>query len=173
MVSRYKNSIGQGWHNQSDRHSLASKGIKTGRKSNSCGYKVVGASSKINFLEKDTLTEQEVLLAKRRLNDGKITQEQIFGKEFEPKQLTKEQTKKGKEWLDNQRKTPFGVERKNNPFGLREEEILDKMDRIELKEFHDASRYGQNSYYIPIYRVYGNEGDYFEYYYDGTINIIG
>ena len=43
-MNRYKPI---GWINESQRHSLASKGIKTGRKTNSCGYKVVGASQSV------------------------------------------------------------------------------------------------------------------------------
>lgn len=119
------------------------------------------------FLEdvknKDTITESEVLLLKRRLNDGTYTSKDVYEALGEDgKQLTPEQTEKGKSWLMNKWKSPSGVERKNNPFGYREQEILEKFEGIKIKDFYDVGNYG-NHYYEPYYEVEGNNTS-FEYY---------
>ena len=134
--------------------------------------------SKDNFKDKKEFSDKDVNLVKRRLNDGKIkNQNEIFGNaegNFTNKELTKEQQQKGKEYLIDQWKTPNGVERKNNPMRYREQEILTNFDRIELKEYHDISRYGQKSYYVPLYQVYSKDGDSMEYYVDSNgVNIVG
>jgi len=135
-------------------------------------------AKKENFKDKDTFSEKDVNLAKRRLNDGKIKkQDEIFGDaegNYTNKKLSDDQQRKGKDWLMNQWKSPTGVERKNNPYGYREQEILTNFDRIELKEYHDISRYGQRPYYVPLYQAYGKDGDSMEYYVDSKgINIVG
>ena len=73
------------------------------------------------------------------------------------------------DWLFNLRFTSSGKERKNNPFGYREQEILENFERFELAGFYDTSRYGGVSYYIPIYDVCTKDGWCFQYYYDGKV----
>ena len=128
-----------------------------------------------NWKDKKILSEQEVNLLKRRLNDGKIkNQEEIFGEDFESKELTQEQSKKGFDYLYNLWKSPTGKERVNNPMRYREQEILNNFDRIELREFHDISKYGQRPYYVPLYQAYSKDGDSMEYYIDSNgISIVG
>ena len=119
--------------------------------------------------ESNSITESEILLLKGRLNRGeKIDMSYIWNNEIE---LTPEQNKKGIDFLMNQYVTPNGTERKNNPFGYREIEILKNFTHFELRGFYDAGNYN-NSYYLPLYVCCGNNGG-FEYYYNGKVNIIG
>lgn len=87
-----------------------------------------------------------------------------------PISLSPVQIKKGFDWLWAQYKTPTGKERKNNPFGCREEEILENFKTIEFSNLTNQGFHG--SYYLPCYAVYDAEDDGFEYYVDGgKINI--
>jgi hypothetical protein len=119
------------------------------------------------FVNKDKLSESEILLLKRRLNDKKIKHDEIF-KNKESFKLTEEQEKKGIGWLRKQWKTPNGVERKNNPFGAREEYVLDNFDHFELVDFYNNVNYLQSqsglNNYVPYYRVVAKDGSYFEYW---------
>jgi hypothetical protein len=132
-------------------------------------------SSKDAWYKKDTWTEQELNLAKRRLNDKKVSQNQLFEKEngeWENKKLTTEQQQKGKAWLMDKWKSPTGIERKDNPFGQREQAVLENFESIELKGFYDAGN-ANHSWYVPLYEVNGDNTS-FEYYYAGDkINIVG
>jgi hypothetical protein len=87
-------------------------------------------------------------------------------------ELSEEQVQKGKDWLMDQWKSPKGAERKNNPFGYREQDILDNFSTITFNGYYDAgNRY--HSSYLPLYLVSGNETT-FEYYVSGgQIKIIG
>lgn len=89
-------------------------------------------------------------------------------------ELAPEQVTQGVKWLLNLWKTPAGKERKNNPFGYREQDVLtgDGLT-IELRDYYDASRYGQPPYYIPLYEA-SSSGGTFEYYIQGgKIHIVG
>ena len=167
---------GSGWKNlandDSRRHGLASKGIKSAQK----------IPKRFMFENQNTLTEQQVNLIKRRLNGGKIKQTDVFGENYDKKyKITPIQTQKALRWLNNLRKTPFGKERLNNPFGYREEAVLDNFDRIELEEFYDNVNYTQSQAgihnYTPLWRVIAKDGSSFEYYLDPTsryrISIVG
>ena len=117
-------------------------------------------------------------LMKRRLNDNKITQSMIFLDGEQTYVVDKDLEKQGYEYLKDQWKTPTGQERKNNPFGYREENILKDFDHFELREFYDtASGYAQQQgihYYQPIWTVVSKSGDSFDYYWTGDgIKIIG
>jgi len=118
----------------------------------------------------NTISESEINLLKRRMNNGeKIDLDYIWNNEI---LLTEDQNKKGIDFLKNLWKTPRGIERKNNPFGYREERTLETFTHFEFRGFYDASRYGQIAWYIPIYVCCGNEGS-FEYYYNQSVQIIG
>ena len=61
------------------------------------------------------------------------------------------------QWLIDKWKTPSGTERKNNPFGTLEQEVLSDFNRAVLDE-------------DGVYRVYDNRGNYFGYeYQNGNI----
>ncbi len=68
-------------------------------------------------------------------------------------------------------KTPTGKERKNNPFGYREKNILDnyKGERFQFVGFYNNGNRWRD-YYIPIYSLCG-----MEYYVnsEGSIQIVG
>jgi hypothetical protein len=120
--------------------------------------------------EGNTITEQQINLLKNRMNRGEVIDIQfIWDGEIE---LTPEQNKKGIEFLLNLWRTPKGIERKNNPFGRREQRVLETFKTFYFHGFYDNSRYGQRAYYIPLYTCVGSDGC-FEYYYNGECNIIG
>ena len=114
------------------------------------------------------ITENEIRTICRRLNAGTMhihELQPIWDKE-EGVNITPEQAKKGYTWLMNQWKTPAGKERKNNPFGYREQEILENFSEIVLFGFYDFGRWYHR--YAPLYYCG------FEYYVQGgKINIVG
>jgi hypothetical protein len=123
------------------------------------------------FKGKQRLTERDVKLLLRRLYDGKISTRQLREGGYS---LTPDQVEKGRKWLMAQWVTPKGVERKNNPFGYREQEILERFRTIRLADVHDISLYRSAfKNYVPIYECLG-AGDGFQYYIQGgTISIVG
>lgn len=129
-------------------------------------------------IKSGTISEKEMKAIKRAMNNDKVDEEfreviQHIWDETPSIDPDSEWSKKGLKFLMNQWKTPTGKERKNNPFGYREQEILKNFDRFDLAGFHDTSRYGGVSYFIPIYDVCTKDGWCFQYYYDGKVNIIG
>jgi hypothetical protein len=165
-----KNPYGKGWHFESKRHALASQGIETGRKVNAT-IPVAPVSNLPKWGE--TLSEQTLHLILRRLNSGKLKENEVpFPDDGEGIPLTPEQVEKGRAWLMNQWKTETGAERKNNPLGYREQEILNKFDTIKLKGFYDAGNMNFH-FYVPLYEVEGDNTS-FEYYVSGgQISIVG
>ena len=124
------------------------------------------------IIDQEVLTEKDINLIIRRANAG----EQI--PMIEDKAITPEQTEKGLAWLLNQWKTPLGKERTSNPFGYREEEILEDFDHFTLAYIYDAATYFQSQHgiknFVRVYRVVNRDGDSFQYYgQGGNINIIG
>jgi hypothetical protein len=117
------------------------------------------------------ITEQQMKLLLKRLNSGEQMELSIIW-DGEIK-LTNEHIKKGLDYLLNQWKTPNGKERLNNPFGYREQKALETCETIYLQGFYDASRYGQKPFYIPLYLVSGNEGNFEYHMQGGKINIVG
>jgi hypothetical protein len=74
-----------------------------------------------------------------------------------------EQAAKGLAWLLDKWKTPTGKERKHNPFGAREINVLENFRRFRLVDFYDAGN-GYMSFYVPVYRVESITGNSFDYY---------
>ncbi len=159
----------KGWRNESVRHSLARKGIKT---------KVDNIKIKdIPLYLKTKLTEQEVRLLLRRLNSGKISIKDINkNKNFYEGlgyDLTDNQVKKAYKWLYNLAYTPKGKEKVNSPFGYREQYVLDNFKTVKLIDFY-PERYGNKIYYYPVYKVVSKDNKGFDYYVKGgKIHIIG
>lgn len=116
------------------------------------------------------ITEREISLLKRRANRGENIEGIYRIMDENDIEVTPEQSAKGFAWLWNQYKTPTGKERKNNPFGYREIEILEnyKGEAFTFRGFYDAgNRYFKNL--LPLYEIGG-----MEYYVSGgKINIIG
>jgi hypothetical protein len=128
---------------------------------------------KTNFYETiaaaGVITERQIITIKSRANRGADVWEIFNNGNL---RITQEQTKKGLSWLLNQWKTPRGIERKNNPFGYREQEIINNFDRFALVDFYNVGRYFP--FFVPVYRVISRSGSSFEYYYNaGRISIIG
>lgn len=122
-----------------------------------------------NIEEKGIITEREILLLKRRANNGDKDAANFYPGSEKVIEVTDEQSEKGFKWLYNLYKTPAGKERKNNPFGYREMDILDNYngERFTFVGFYDdLNRF--RSCYIPIYELNG-----MEYYYNGEIHIVG
>lgn len=122
------------------------------------------------FKGKQTLTEREVKLLLKRMNEGKINPSQLRDNGYA---LTPDQVEKGRAWLTNLWITPRGVERKNNPYGYRETSILRSFKTIRLAGVFDATPPGwkvmfgpSQKLYIPYYKVVG-DGNSFEYYVQG------
>lgn len=80
-----------------------------------------------------------------------------------PPKIEAVQAEKGLTWLKDKWKTPRGVERKNNPFGRREEYVLENFSHFSLVDFYDAGRNGW-AFYLPVYRVHAKDGASFDYY---------
>lgn len=79
-----------------------------------------------------------------------------------PLKITPKQTEKGLAWLLNAWKTPTGKERKNNPFGIREQNVLADFKSFELVDFDDRGRNGWSSY-LPVYQVTSHKHGSFTY----------
>ena len=125
-----------------------------------------------DFVNNKTITEKEMKLLQRRMNDKKVEHKEIFPDD-KSYRLTPEHEKKGLDWLRNEWKTPKGVERKNNPFGEREQDILKDVDRVELGQFFDTGNMNF-SFNVPQYTVYGKNGNSMDYYVSGgKIHILG
>lgn len=87
--------------------------------------------------------------------------------------LSELQNKQGFEWLMALWKTPKGKEKDKNPFGYREQDVLDTFRDIELVGYYDAGSYGR-SYYVPLYDCNAVDGGGFQYYvWHGVVHIIG
>jgi hypothetical protein len=128
-----------------------------------------------SIFEDNLITEKEINLIKNRINNNKDDQKTKDVVNYiwdNNPQLTSEQNEKGLKFLINLWKSPTGKERSSNPFGYREQEALETFKYFELAGFHDIARYGQRSFYVPLYNVIGNDTS-FQYYYDGKMNIVG
>ncbi len=130
----------------------------------------------LDILKSKKITNNEIIALCSLINSNKIGIEEkreiIHSISIDnPLKLTPEQNKKGYDFLMDQWKTSKGIERKNNPFGYREQKILEKFTDFELIGLYDAGNY-LHSHYIPLYACNGNENS-FEYYYNGKVNIIG
>lgn len=124
-----------------------------------------------NILANRVITEREVLLLKKRANNGDDEAANFYPSCDIEIEVTEEQSAKGFAWLMNLYKTPTGKERKNNPFGYREMNILDnyKGERFQFVGFYNNGNRWRD-YYIPIYSLCG-----MEYYVnsEGSIQIVG
>lgn len=73
------------------------------------------------------------------------------------------QSAKGLAWLMDKWKTPRGVERKNNPYGYREQNVLANFSHFTLVDFYDAGNH-YRSFFLPVYRVHSKDCGSFDYY---------
>ena len=78
--------------------------------------------------------------------------------------ITQDQTEKGLKWLKK-----FY----NNSMGYREQAIFDNFEEFRLIGWHDNAHYGQNSFYVPYYAVYGDDNKMSYHMENGKISIDG
>ena len=119
------------------------------------------------ILKEETITYKNVLLLKRRINNGeKISLQDL---EENPKLLIDYQ--KGIDFLLNSWKTPKGQIRKNNPFGWVQTEVLENFNSIEFGGFKNiGNKHFDN--YVPLWVVNGDNTDFVYYMQGGVIYII-
>lgn len=124
------------------------------------------------------ITEKQINLISRRLNAKHDLKEvdaihslAVRGEEI---RITPEQAQKGFDWLMNLYKSPSGKERKNNPFGIREMNMLDTgLGHFTYDGHFDAGN-AYHEWYTPIYSFVDKEGFSFQYYVaGGSIHLIG
>jgi len=120
--------------------------------------------------EAGIITEKEISLLKTRSNKA---QANLWDYDLGDIECTSDQTQKGLNWLKNLYKSPAGKERKNNPFGYREIEVLeDEKAHFYFNGFYNISM-NRNRFFVPIYILCG-AGTSFEYYVNSDgIQIIG
>jgi hypothetical protein len=156
--------MSKGWKYESGRHGLAARGIHTKISCRGHGHATVDFS-------KGYITEKELSLLHARKNRGEKVD--IPWEKFDWEiPLTKEQNKKGYDWLMDLWKTPKGKERKNNPFGYREQSVLEDFDQMYFMDWYAP---GRSEWVVPYYRVKSKSGgNTFEYcVYGGEIHILG
>lgn len=120
------------------------------------------------------ISEQEIISMRSFMNRDKEAARQIFNAwDDQELAISEEQAQKGYDFLMDQWKSPSGKERKNNPFGYREQEILENFSHFTLKSLYNNSGYSQITNYLPLYSCISKDGSAFEYYYDGKVNITG
>lgn len=118
------------------------------------------------------VSEKEVNLIKRRLNDGKLEHSDIDEVLYDVGvELTQEQQKKALKWLTNLYKTPTGKARKNNPLGTREVLAIENVKTMYLQDMHNIGFWGSN--YVPVYYVVGKDNSFEYYVQGGKIHITG
>ena len=125
--------------------------------------------------KKKKYSEKELNALKNHMNANPVVGSALnnFVANKEGTKLDKTQVAKGFKYLYNLGYTPRGVERKNNPYGYREEYIVKNPKTIELIQFHDAG-YGNNTFYVPYYEAIGKDGTSMEYFVSGgKIHIWG
>jgi len=128
------------------------------------------------IISRGFIKEDEVLLIRMRMNKNWMSYD-----DTEPLngiKITPEQTQKGLNWLMNEWKTPKGVERKNNPFGLREQDVLEHFKEFRLDSFtnnNNAFQAGAGiNNWVPVWNVIATDGGGFQYYMEaGQAKIIG
>ena len=125
------------------------------------------------LLKQTFLTENEIKLICRRANAEDTRRDTLNALDkFENWKMTAEQAQKGLNWLLNQWRTPRGVERKNNPFGYREQEVLDHFSYFTFDGRCDAGN-TYHSWYAPIYTVHSKDLSFQYIIKGGIIELIG
>lgn len=130
------------------------------------------AQKYLSIIALGTIRESEIISMKSFMGKDKENAQIIFSAISDKQlELNPEQQKKGIYFLIDQWKTSRGIERKNNPFGYREQEVLDNYTDIVLSGFYNAGN-AYVDYYLPLYLVSSKDNS-FEYYYNGKIQIVG
>jgi hypothetical protein len=118
----------------------------------------------------DFITEKQINLLKRRLNDGKID-----FKDFEDLidfDLSEEQNKKGIEFLIRHNFKTNGDLRNKSKLGFREVEILENFERFTFDGFYPVGNQHFKQFQ-PIYSVCSKDNSFQYYFNGGEMFIIG
>lgn len=127
----------------------------------------------LQIIASGAIEENQIIAMKSFMGKSKENAQDIFNAfASEGLSLSVAQTEKGYDFLMKQWKTPTGAERKNNPFGYREQDILANFSHFTLKSFYNAGN-AYVDFYIPLYECVSKDGASFEYYYNGEVNIVG
>ena len=128
-----------------------------------------------DILKRKIITEQEVLLIRRRLNHGVYNWDDV--EVLQNLKITPEQTNKGLTWLKNKGWTPRGIERKNSPFGYREEDAIETFKEFRLDSFTNRNNYFQQENnifnWLPVWNVIGKKNSFQYIVENETASIIG
>ncbi len=131
------------------------------------------AQKYLAIIESGKIEESELISLNSFYNKSKenqsIIDDALYGAETNELTLSNAQNKKGYDFLMKLRVTPTGKERLNSPYGYREEEILDNFSHFTFCGFYTET----GRYYIRMYNCYSKDGQCFQYYYNGKMNIIG
>lgn len=128
----------------------------------------------LDIIKTGLIQEREIISMRSLMNKNKEAASLIFDEmgNLDELAITEDQARKGYDWLMDQWKTQTGTERKNNPFGQREQRILENYSHITLNSLYNAGN-GYHDSYLPLYNVYGND-TCFEYYVcGGIVHIVG
>ena len=135
----------------------------------------------IKLSKRTKLSEKELNALKNWLNNkaSRTERNEVLENLYETSStmgaiaLTSDQVAKGKKYLYNLGFTPKGSERKNSPYGMRENYIVNNLKDIGLLGFYDAGNMF-TKFYVPLYQAEGKDGSSMDYYVaGGKINIIG
>lgn len=131
------------------------------------------AKKYLEILATGHIEESQIIAMKSFMGKSKENAQTIFSAFPEAGLLlSNAHNQKGIAFLLKQWKTPTGAERKNNPYGYREQDILENFSHFTLKSLYNAGN-AYVDYYIPPYECVATDGATFEYYYNGKINIVG
>ena len=135
-------------------------------------FKNLVASLEDGYLESKKQQDHFFKVLNGQNEEAKEIVKTAFAKHSEIK-LSDEQQEQGRKWLLNLWQTPTGKERKNNPFGYREQGIIENFNYAALIGYYDAGNYG-HTWYSPLYIVWDYERNCFEYtMIGGGIKILG
>lgn len=128
------------------------------------------------LMKRKVWTEREISWVKKQLNDGKLSG--LWFEDDEGKLLTPSHTKKGLEFLRNDRYTKYGKVRESTLLQEREGYVIDNFHHFVLRGYYNASRYTRSGErdraFFPLYDVVADDGDTFQYYVNKKgINLTG
>lgn len=132
------------------------------------------AQKYITIIESGKIEERELISLNSFYNKSKDNQQLIDAALYATDEssellLSNEQNQKGYDFLMGLRFTPTGKVRSNSPYSYREEDILDNFSHFTFCGFYSE----RGNYYIRMYNCYSKDGNCFQYYYNGKMNIIG
>lgn len=136
----------------------------------------------INILKDGTIAERDIMNLRSVLSGskGKLsdTEKTTLKREFynlmptNGYKITNDQTIKGREFLNKFAFTKKGTTRipASRVLGQREIDAIKDIDHFTFTELYG---YNESNHTLPVYTVWTTNGHGFDYYYAGTVNVIG